>query len=358
MSENAIFFAMNNEKEVREAFASQAKWCDILGSPLTASLVDGLGRKLDRHTKTGQIVLDWQGPPDALGDSVPLRLAGALHALVRRGQATDLASVYPPNALPSAGILIDAALAAIQDFDDELVPWIQFAPQTNEVARSGALYPGMMQIAAQTGLPLAIHEVGASAGLNMNMDRYAYLLGGHSTGDPESAVTLTPNWHGPAPSGSRPVVRSRRGCDRNPIDVSDDTQFERLISFVWPDQDDRLARITSACEIAQRHPLEIDRMDAADWVDKVFTAQPTEGVVRVLYHSIAFQYFPDDTKRRIHECMNIAGDQATADTPVAWLAYELQESGRPALTLRLWPGHGEQVIAEGDAHCRDIKWMA
>lgn len=348
---------MNNEKEVREAFAAQAKWCAMLGSPLTAALVEGLGQRLDRSTEVGRTVLDWQGPPDALGDSVPLRLAGALHGLVRSGQATDLAKVYPPHDLPSPDQLLVAALDAIQAFDTQIMAWLQFAPQTNEVARSAALYPGMMQIAGQTGLPLALYEVGASAGLNMNMGRYGYRLGGQVFGHSESAVMLTPDWNRASLEGAEPVIHSRRGCDRNPMDVSNPEQFERLISYVWPDQLDRLSRIEAACEIAQKYPLQIDKMDAADWVDDMFSVPAEKGVVRVLYHSIAFQYFPDDSKNRITERMTRVGELATEETPVAWLAYELGEAGRPALTLRLWPGGDEQLLAIGDAHCRDIEWL-
>ena len=140
------------------------------------------------------------------------------------------------------------------------------------------------------------------------------------------------------------------------MDVTDPAQFERLISYVWPDQLDRLARITAACEIAQRYPLQIVKMDAADWVDIMFSAPPEKGAVRVLYHSIAFQYFPDASKNRITDRMAQAGSQATKETPVAWLAYELGDAGRPALTLRLWPGGDQQILAMGDAHCRDVDW--
>jgi hypothetical protein len=352
-----MFSAMYNEKEVREAFAAQAKWCATLGSPLTAALVEGLGQRLDRSSEVGRTVLDWQGPPDALGDSVPLRLAGALHGLVRSGQATDLAKAYPPHDLPAPDQLMALVLDAVQVHGTQIMAWLEFAPQTNEVARSAALYSGMMQIAGQTGLPLALHEVGASAGLNMNMDRYGYQLGGQVFGKSDSGVTLNPDWRGATPGGAEPVVHSRRGCDRNPIDVSDPVQFERLISYVWPDQQDRLARITAACELAQRHPLKIDKMDAADWVDEMFAVPAVKGVVRVLYHSIAFQYFPDDSKKRITDRMAHAGAEATDEAPVAWLAYELGIEGRPALTLRMWPGGGEQLLAMGDAHVRDMEWL-
>ena len=348
---------MNKETGVREAFAVQAEWCLKLNSPLTARLMAGLGHSLDRHTKTGNIVLDWAGPPGAMGDSVPLRLAGALHALVRRGALPELAEFYPPNDLPDAGTLTSAALRAIEDRDTEICAWLKHPPQTNEVGRSAILYPGFMQIAQETGLPLALFEVGCSAGLNLNADRYRYRFGAISFGQSNSGVVLSPQWQGSPPGGADPVIRSRRGCDRNPFDIQDAEQAERLIAYVWPDQPERMARISAACKIGRQHPPGIDKADAADWVDQMFGAPAEQGVARVLFHSIAFQYFPEESQRRITARLREAGAQATAEAPVAWLGYEHRKGRIPELTLRLWPGKGEaRTLATGDAHCREIIW--
>ena len=88
------------ETAVREAFSAQAQACAGRGSPFTGLLCDVLGRSLDRSTEVGRRVLDWPGRPDARGDSVPLWLAGGLHALVRRGRVPRLAALYPPNPAP------------------------------------------------------------------------------------------------------------------------------------------------------------------------------------------------------------------------------------------------------------------
>jgi hypothetical protein len=89
------------EREVRTAFARQTGYCAKLGSPFTSLFCEVLGGKLDRETGIGRRVLDWPGKPDALHDSVPLRLCGGLHGLVRAGRLPALARLYPPNPLPS-----------------------------------------------------------------------------------------------------------------------------------------------------------------------------------------------------------------------------------------------------------------
>ena len=139
---------------MREAFNAQAGWCTRLGSPFTAELMSVLGERLDTSTATGRKVLTWQGDPGAMADSVPLRLAGALHALAGGSSVPALSSVYPPEPLPSAVELGVIVLNAIEAADDFIFEWLNHAPQTNEVARSAVLYPGMQEIAARTSLPL------------------------------------------------------------------------------------------------------------------------------------------------------------------------------------------------------------
>ncbi len=348
---------MSTEPRVRQSFAVQAHWCEKLGSPFTARLLEGLGTNLNHDTSTGQRVLSWQGPPSALGDAVALRLAGALHGLARRGDCQQLANLYPPNPLPDAAKLTGVVLEVIRDRDGDITHWLDHPPQTNEVARSAILYPGLMQIAAETGLPLALYEIGCSAGLNLVPDRYAYRLADVEAGQAGSPVVLAPNWSGNTPGGPDPDIVSRRGCDRNVLDVCDAAHRERIISYVWPDQADRIDRVTAALELARTDPPRIDRSDAGDWIEEAVTDDAAPGVARVVMHSIAFQYFPEQVQQRITGRIEAAGAKATASTPLAWLSFEQFGTEGPCLALRLWPGGMSRVLAKGDAHCRAICWF-
>jgi hypothetical protein len=345
------------EDRVRQAFRDQAASCERLGSPFTARLLMTIEPLLDRTTQTGRTILEWTGPPDAQGDAVPLRIAGGLHALVRAGRLPNLAALYPSHPMPSAAELRDALAAVLRDHDASLRPWLDLAPQTNEVARAAVLYPGLMAVARLTGLPLAVYEVGASAGLNLMLDGYAYLLGGRAVGDTTSAVRLSPKWEGPDPAGTPPVIVTRRGCDMAPIDVTQADDRDRLRAYIWPDQDDRHARLTAAIELARANPPVIDRADAGEWVERSITADPPRGVARVLMHSITFQYLSDDAQRRIREHMETVGAQAGPNAALAWLAFEMHDGLSPRLTLRLWPGDGEIHLAVADAHGRKVTWV-
>ena len=344
------------EARVRRAFADQARWCDALGSPFTARLMRVLGTGLDRTTRTGRTILDWPGAPDALGDAVPLRLAAGLHALARRGAHPELAAAWPPDPVADDAGLARTVAATLVDADDALHAWLARPPQTNEVARAALLYPGLMAIAGRTGLPLSLFELGASAGLNLVPERYAYRLGGRTVGDPASAVRLEPDWRGPAPAGDEPVIADRCGCDRTPLDARDADDRERLLACVWADQRDRLARLEAALGIARDSPPALDRADAADWVESRLDPAGPPGIARVLLHSIAAQYFPADATARIDARVTACGRAATADAPFAHLRFEHDGGERPALTLATWPAGEVRVLARARAHVRDVEW--
>ncbi len=349
-----------SEAAVRAAFTAQAGWCETLGSPFTSRLCATLADRLDRETVVGRRVLDWPGLPDALHDSVPLRLAGALNALVRRGHVPDLAALYPPHPVPEADRLWAAVDTTFRARETGLLAWLDLAPQTNEVARSAVLIAGLAVVAAETGMPIALHELGASAGLNLVLDRYACQLGSRVFGDPRSALKLAPAWTGESPPAAKLAIASRRGVDLNPLDVTDPAGRERLLAYVWPDQAERVARLEAALAIALRDPPALDAGDAADWMESEFEPSPATGLCRVVMHSIAFQYFPARTQARVAAWIERAGAMAAPNAPVAWLRYEAdpEREGCPSLRLRIWPEGENRVLAHADAHGRAVTWLA
>ncbi len=347
----------SNESRVRQAFRTQAEWCETLGSPFTARLCHVLAERLDRSSAVGRAVLDWPNDPQAAKDALPLRLAAGLHALVLRRASEALIRVYPPRPVPSPEALWPVIAETLVAFEGHLLGWLERPPQTNEVARSGVLYAGLMHIARRTGLPLALYEVGASAGLNLNADRYRYRFGLEEAGDPSSPVLIAPQWQGHVPRG-RPEVIAREGCDLSPLSVDDPADCERLLSYVWADQPERLKRLAQALAIARQAPVSLHRMDAASFVEEALPLEAPRGVVRVLMHSVAFQYFSQETKARIKAHMATAGLVATREAPLAWLSYELDPlMGGHALRLTLWPEGGEELLATAHPHGAHVMWM-
>jgi hypothetical protein len=343
------------EEAVRAAFAAQAGWCEALGSPFTARLCTLLGERIDRSTAIGRRVLDWAGDPAPEADNVPARLCGALHFLVRRGDAPALARLYPPAPLPNEEILRAEVMPLLAAHEEAIGSFLDNAPQTNEIGRSSALMAGLMVIAADFGMPMRLFELGSSAGLNLLLDRYAHDLGGRAAGDPSSPVRLAPLWTGAPPPEAEVRIFDRRGVDLSPRDPR--TDGERLLAFLWADQTGRLERLKAALAIAVAGPPTVERGDAADWLERVLPAAPAGGAIRVVLHSLAFQYFPAATQRRIEALMKRLGAQATAEAPLAWLRYEyLAAEEHASLRLRTWPGE-ERLLGRVHAHGRTMEWL-
>ena len=338
------------------AFEQQAAWCRQLGSNFTAQVLDALTNTLDETTRTGRTVVNWAGAAGPLKDVVPLRLTGALHALVLAGKAPDLAQLYPPNAPSSTAKLSACIDATMRKHDAEILSFLSHAPQTNEVARSSLLIAGLAAVTSETGTPINLYEIGASGGLNLNLEKYAHQQDGQILGDAQSSVQLKPEWTGKPPA-AMPRIATRSGCDLNPIDVTKTDQATRLLSYIWPDQPDRLKRTKAAISITQSHPPKLDTTDAADWVETICAQEPNPNHTRVLMHSIAWQYMPEKVQNRITKSMMATGAKATASTPLAWLAFELNDAGKAQLTLQLWPGDGiKRVLADANPHVHNVYW--
>jgi hypothetical protein len=233
-------------------------------------------------------------------------------------------------------------------------------PQTNEVARASLFMAGLLVVVSRTGLPLALYEIGASAGLNLVLDRYAYDLGGLLAGAVGSPLLLAPEWAGPPPPSAEVRIVRRQGADLRPLDVTSADDQERLLAYVWPDQAVRLQRMRAAIALAGEDPPHVEQADAADWVESRIDPQPEAGRARVLCHSIAFQYFSEPTKERVSRHVERVGARATPDAPFAWLQFEVDpvSGSSPALRLQTWPSGAIETLATGNAHGTRIKWLA
>lgn len=352
-----------SEAAVREAFVQQAGVCRGLDSPFTATVCDLIAERLDRTTAVGRRVLDWPGDPRANADALPLRLCGALHAIARAGSVQAVADAWPPNTTPDRDAVWSAMTAALADGEPFILDWLDSPPQTNEVGRSGPLMAGLLVLASRFALPFELYELGSSAGLNLNLDRYAFNLAGVSGGDPFSDVRLEPRWTGQAPPPGPVTVARRQGVDLKPLDPRLPETAERLIAFVWADQRDRLHRLEAALDIARTHPPDIEAGDAAAWLERVLDPAPAPGVCRVVMHTIAFQYFPPESQARIRAHLARAGTRASETAPLVWLHYEAASApdaqGRrwAELSLTAWPGGEQRVLARGHPHGFALEWL-
>ena len=188
---------------VAELLRLQAGWCDRLGSPLYARLLEHAATDVAAGGPVRELLRGHES--DSPGSALALRLMGSMHRLVLEGQVPELAPYYP-----SVGGRADAEAAwpvfrtAVERHARALGMLLERPVQTNEVGRSSALLGGFLLV-ARTGLPLRLLEVGASAGLNLRWDLYRYECRGTAWGDPDSPVRLVETFEARPtfPSGSR-----------------------------------------------------------------------------------------------------------------------------------------------------------
>jgi hypothetical protein len=335
---------------IREAFSFQAKACVSLGSPFMGRLMQACADMPWLEGPVTTRIFSWKGDIGPGGQSVPLRLAGALHALHLQGHS-GLAAAYPPENVDDQ-TLWSAVSSTLQSDAAHILRWLDSPPQTNEVRRSATLIAAGHVVANWFGLPIRTSELGASGGLNMHWDSYALDIDGERFGHATPALTLTPDWSGSMPPKTRPSVTERAGVDLNPLDPANPEHALRLQAYLWPDQPDRLA-LTRAAIAAAKTP--VDQGDAIDWLAGRLPHQ--QGQAHMIYSTAAWQYFPRDKQAQGTAMIETAGAQATAQSPLAWFGMENDGGGRgAALTLRLWPGDVTLNLGRADFHGRWVQW--
>lgn len=343
-------------EDIAQGMRGQAEHCLRNDAPVTASVIIAQLALMGGPTACGQKIAHWPGKP--LEDAMPLRLTGGLHYLYLSGKEPRLGAIYEGRITDQDQIdtLIGQVVA---EHDADLLPWIDSPPQTNESGRSASFMAGLLWLSGRVGPRFELLELGASAGVNTMMDRYHYDLNGVLAGPDDSPMRIKPEWRGPPPPQAPVEIVSVRGCDQNPIDLTDDETAARLKGYIWPEMPARFERMEASIALAKQDPPDVAKADAADWTEEQLTRPQESGVTRVLMHSIVWQYLPQETKDRITAAMETAGKAATAEKPLAWMSLETnRKTFSHELIIRYWPG-GEAPALLGRAHAHGawVEWF-
>ncbi|MEV1330507.1 DUF2332 domain-containing protein [Micromonospora costi] len=216
------------------------------------------------------------------GDDELLALIGALPPAKRQ-----------PNLLFGVVRLLGGPVedpAAFHDFAVANWPAIEAqmrvrATQTNEAGRCAVLLPAL----ARLPQPLALLEVGASAGLCLYPDRYAYRYGEHRLGDGRPVLDCAAE--GLTPPTRLPEVVWRAGLDLNPLDVTDGADVAWLDALIWPEHTHRRERLRAAAAVAAAEPPLLLRGDLVDDLPAL-AAQAPAGATLVVFHTAVLYQVP------------------------------------------------------------------
>jgi hypothetical protein len=223
------------------------------------------------------------------------------------------------------------------------------------VGRSAALLGGFLEVAHRTGDRLRILELGASAGFNLRWDSYRYEAGDTGWGHRDSPVRFAHSFDVAPPLDRHVEVVGRKGCDVEPIDPTSSEGSLTLRSFVWADQAARFKLLEGAIEVARKVPVEVERVDAATFLERELASART-GVATVVYHSVFMQYVDTHGRHRIAGAIETAGSRASREGPLAYLRLE---PGPQSFEVRLtiWPGGNDELLALSRAHGTGVRWL-
>ncbi|MBX6355153.1 MAG: DUF2332 domain-containing protein [Micromonosporaceae bacterium] len=224
--------------------------------------------------------------------------------------------------------------------------------QTNEPGRCATLLP----VLALLPQPLALLEVGASAGLCLYPDAYHYRYGSHHVGATSSPVRIDCTVRGAVPLPDRmPTVVWRAGIDLNPLDVRDDEDLRWLDCLIWPEQQHRRERLRAAAGIVRADPPHLVRGDLVTDLPAL-AAQAPAGATLVVFHTSVLAYVPPDGRRAFTEVVR--------SLPARWISNEapgvvpgIVEPTTPTserLTTRL--ALDGQVLGCAAPHGQSLEW--
>jgi hypothetical protein len=176
---------------------------------------------------------------------------------------------------------------------------LERATQTNEAGRCATLLPALATI----DRPIALLEVGVSAGLCLYPDRFSYRYqtsAGDAVLDPSDApskVILECELRQGAAPTRLPQIVWRAGIDRNPLDATDPDARSWLESLVWPEHHDRRERIARAAAILAQQPPLLIAADLNEALAEVAAAAPPHARL-VVFHSAVLAYLRPEQRAR------------------------------------------------------------
>lgn len=292
---------------------------------------------------------DWYrlfGEVETAGSSpIYSELSGAIAADERLIQLIDTLpeAKRQPNLLFAACLLLGAPLgqpAETTEFihsrwDDLSEVMRSRSTQTNEPARAGMFLPLLGLIDG----PIALIEVGASAGLCLYPDRYLIRYDGDpGIGPADSPVRIDVATHGPVPIPScMPEIVMRAGVDLNPLDVRDPDDLAWLQACIWPEHHERRDRLTAAARVVAADPPPILQGDLVARIDDLLDAVPA-GAVPVVVHTAVLCYLSPQQRAAFAE-------RVRARPSVVWISNE-ERGVIDGLTTDLTPppGSGSKAL--------------
>ena len=340
------------------------------GSPLYAHLAAAIAHDPELIAVLGQA---------RPGQQLPVALFAAVHDQVLAGRAPVLGRYYGSvgGTAPASEAFSAFRHFCLSEQTRLLETLARRNVQTNEVRRSVGVHLALRVAARLTRADaVGLVELGTSAGLLLELDRYRYLIDGEVSGDPDAPLTLTTELRGPhRPPADRPLaVIGRVGVDTHPLDPADPDDARWLRACLWPDQPERDARLRAALAIATANPAERVEGDAVDDGPRLAAAVPSDALP-VVFHTWALAYVGRERRSLLAERLAQLGRsrpmvEISLEAPGIAAAIEVPDATDAGLPDGVWDEaasvlglvvhHGDGTVTSGSlarVHAH-LEWAA
>lgn len=225
--------------------------------------------------------------------------------------------------------------------------------QTNEVRRCAFLMPAFNLVYQQNHQnPLAMIDVGTSAGLNLLWDQYHYNYNGQTYGNLDAPVQIQTELRGdkhPSLNDPLPEVTYRIGLDLHPVDVKEPDQAAWLRALIWPEHKDRHHMLRAAIQMFINNPQTLRTGDALQTVPQTLNEIPSNTTLCIC-HSFTLNQFSPEMREQFDTLL-------TTHSKIRPI-YRISAEGN-SLDLRTY-NQGKcttQNLAEVNPHGRWINWL-
>ncbi|MCU9614616.1 DUF2332 domain-containing protein [Caldibacillus lycopersici] len=248
------------------------------------------------------------------GQPVPNLLFGAVHYLLLKGKSHTLSSYYA--SLVENPARVEEAFSSFKAFcleNQEEIKNILTTRlvQTNEVRRCGYLYPVFCYIQEMTKKPIALIEIGTSAGLQLLFDHYQYTYGTEECyGKLDSVVKIATEVKGdnrPMLMKNAPLISTRMGIDLNVLDLKKEDDELWLQALIWPEHHKRRELLHAASEYVKSSSLTLIEGNGVELLPNLANTIDEDSVICVFHTHVANQMPLEQKKQLLEEIATLGG---------------------------------------------------
>ncbi len=292
------------------------------------------------------------------GQPIPNLLFGAVHYLLLKGKEHPLKAFYP-SIVPISRSYRDS-YEPFRDFcltyRNEIESILKTRlVQTNEVRRCAYLYPVFCRVYEMAKKPLALIEIGTSAGLQLLWDQYSYNYGRRAIfGKADSTITISSELKGEMSMSllsAPPPVSKRIGIDLHTIDVNDEEEKMWLTSLIWPEHTERLSLFGKAASLMKEFPVDLVKGDGIRLLPHYAETIPESSVICIFHTHVANQ-MTDASKVELLQSVKSIGKERDV-----FHIYNNIQDRYLHLHCHLNGEEAMYTVAETEGHGRWFRWL-